>query len=145
MFCDLIADSCVSIIKNLLTTTDKKYIQENIHYGELNQSINYNQILSAILEKFDEAIWKILESESSENIEKIISDCFLKDGKIYDYIVTSGIFDKYAKLYGIKECPISSITGDQKIIIENNQDIKTSRLPLSKVQKYYTEINPICV
>ena len=48
-YCNIIDDSYINVIKNLLKTTIKKYTVENIKYSELNPSIDYNQVLSKML------------------------------------------------------------------------------------------------
>lgn len=145
-YCDLIDDESISIVKKLLTAPTKKYNNTKILYGELNPSIDYNQIISKILEGFDNTIDSLIESTSendkSEKARKCLEDVFLKDNVIYDYIMSSGMFNKYAKLFNINECPISNIPKNQKIIIKDQRNVKTSVIDMKGISSYYTEIQP---
>ena len=145
-YCDIIDDESITIIRKLLTTPIKKYNNSKILYGELNPSIDYNQIVSKILEGFDNTMNSLIESTSendkSEIAQKYLEDVFLKNGIIFDYIMTSGIFNKYAKLFNINECPISSVPKNQKIIIKDQRNVKTSTIDMKGISSYYTEVQP---
>jgi len=147
-YCDIISDESVQIIKSFLRSVNKKDPTKNdILYGELNPSIDYNQIISKILEGFDSAIELLIESTAENDkslaAQKKIEDVFLKNGVIYDYIMVSGIFDRYAKLFNVPACPVSEIPNDQKIIIKDERSLKTSSIDLKGVQTYYTKVEPL--
>ena len=143
-YCNYINNSYINIIKELLKKTNKPYNINNIKYGELNSSIDYNQILSKILSNMDNAIECLIESNDNEDNKnkalKYIEECFLNNNEIYDYIITSGMFDKFAKINNIKECPLSSIDSNQKIILKDMRNIKTSSIKLNEINDYYTNI-----
>lgn len=142
-YCNIIDDSYINVIKNLLKTTIKKYTVENIKYSELNSSIDYNQVLSKMLSNIDNAIECLIESNTSGNKEKAlkyIEDCFLNNNEIYDYIITSDMFNKFAMISNIKTYPVSSIGENQKIIIKDNRKIKSNSISLNEIDEYYTDL-----
>lgn len=141
-YCDYIDDDYINAIKQLLKSPSKATHINNIIYGDLNPSIDYNQILSNILSNIDNAIDCIIESKKDEAY-KYIEDCFLKDNEIYDYIIKSGLFNKLASISNIKEYPISSIKDNQKIIIKDMRKIKSTNIPLNSIDEYYTELELI--
>ena len=144
LYCNYINDSYINIIKNLLKKTNKSYNTNRILYGDLNPSIDYNQILSRMLSNIDSAISNIIEStedpKKSEISYKLVEECFLKDDNIYDYIITSGMFNEFAKLSSINQTPISEIKNNQKIIIKDMRNIKTSSIKLSEIDDYFTDL-----
>lgn len=143
-YCNIINDDYINNIKELLRKATKSYHVNNILYGDLNPSIDYNQILSKMLSNIDNAINCLIESSENHSKEsealKYIEDIFLNNSEVYDYIITSGLFDKFANIVKSKECPISSIKENQKIIIKDNRKVKSSSIPLSSIDEYYTEL-----
>ena len=138
-YCETIDNPYINIIKHLLKSSIKSYNINNIKYGDLNPSIDYNQILSKILSNIDNAIECLIESDKDKAL-KYVEDCFLNESEIYDYIITSGIFNEFAKINKLKECPISSIDSNQKIIIKDMRKIKTSSISLNEIEDYYTDL-----
>lgn len=144
----ILNDDSLNVVYNLLNRTSKAYsqgaFQENIIYKHLDESIDYNSCLAMMLEHFDNAIEKLIEGNIEEATKEMNAAFFdKKTGKIYDYVIQSGIYDELAKLHKEKTLPISSIEKDSKIIIDDNRKDKTNEINIRDIQKYYTTIYPI--
>ena len=128
----------------LFTIFSKEHSQEDIIYNHLDENIDYNSCLAMMLEHFDNAIEKLIEG-NAEEATKEMNEAFFdkKSGKIYDYVIQSGIYDELAKIHKEKTLPISSIEKDSKIIIDDNRKDKTNEIDIRVIQKYYTTIYPI--
>ena len=143
-YVELLNDDSLNVVYNLLKRTSKSYSQDNIIYNHLDENVDYNSCLAMMLEHFDNAIEKLIEGKPEE-ATKEMNEAFFdkKSGKIYDYVIQSGIYDELAKIHNEKTLPISSIEEDSKIIIDDNRKDKTNEIDIRDIQKYYTTIYPI--
>ena len=146
-YVELLNNDSLNVVYNLLKRTSKEYSQgpsQNIIYKHLDESIDYNSCLAMMLEHFDNSIEKLIEGNVDEATKEMNAAFFdKKTGKIYDYVIQSGIYDELTKIHKEKTLPISSIEKDSKIIIEDNRKDKTNEIDIRDIQKYYTTVYPI--
>lgn len=147
-YVELLNNDSLNVVYNLLKRTTKAYSQEasqdDIIYKHLDENVDYNSCLAMMLEHFDNSIEKIIEGNLNEATKEMNAAFFdKKTGKIYDYVIQSGIYDELAKLHNEKTLPISSIEKDSKIIIDDNRKDKTNEIDIRDIQKYYTTVYPL--
>lgn len=147
-YVELLNNDSLNVVYNLLKRTTKAYSQgasqDDIIYKHLDENVDYNSCLAMMLEHFDNAIEKIIEGNLNEATNEMNAAFFdKKTGKIYDYVIQSGIYDELAKLHKEKTLPISSIEKGSKIIIDDNRKDKTNEIDIRDIQKYYTTVYPL--
>lgn len=139
-YTELMDDVVWKAFDGLLQSSMKTTYRSDL--SNLNSSINYNQVLSKQLEYCDDAIEALIENDQ-EKATELLTKAFFKNDKIYDYVITSGLYDKLAEGYGFATIPISSIPKDQKLIIKDNRSIKTTSIPLKQVEECYDSVYPV--
>ena len=68
---------------------------------------------------------------------------FDSSGVLYDYVLTSGLYDLLAKEFKFETIPVSEIKKDQQLIIKDNRPIKSNQMTLEEIDECYDSINPI--
>ena len=139
-YLELLNDSVYKIFKELLNSSTKSFNTEQIEHGNLNPLIDYNPLISKMMSYCDDSIEELLKGDS-EKAKKILEKAFF-DGKLYDYVIQSGLYDKLAEQFNEPKLPISYIGKGQKIIIDDDRSVKESTIPLEKITKYYIKVDP---
>ena len=111
-------------------------------YMNLNTSIDYNSVLSKMIELCDESITALIESDTNTARDKL-NQLFFNNGQVYDYIIQSGIYNSLAKQFNCPLVQLSHVPDEQKIIIKDTREIQTRQIQLQQIEDYYDSVNPI--
>ena len=130
-----------NVFNNLLKSQTKTTMDSGL-YMNLNTSIDYNSVLSKMIELCDESITAIIESDTSTATDKL-NQLFFNNGQVYDYIIQSGIYNSLAKQFNCPLVQLSHVPDEQKIIIKDTREIQTRQIQLQQIEDYYDSVNPI--
>lgn len=140
MFSSLDPDT-YRIFSELLDSQTKTTMDSGM-YMNLNTSIDYNSVLSRMIELCDDSITALIEGDTKTATDKL-TQVFFNNGQIYDYIIQSGIYNSLAKQFDCPLVQLSYIPDDQKIIIKDTRNIQTRQIPLQQIEDYYDSVHPI--
>lgn len=129
--------------RQLLNSATKSTYNSKFVNGYLNSSIDYNSVLSKQCSYCDEAIEAIIEGRDNDAKTALTKVFFDSSGVLYDYVLTSGLYDLLAKEFKFETIPVSEIKKDQQLIIKDNRAIKSNQMTLEEIDECYDSINPI--